>query len=44
LIGPITHVTIPALAIKTGPARARRGGRLIERGAPAFSGSPEQSE
>lgn len=27
LIGPITHVTIPALAIKGGPGHARRGRR-----------------
>lgn len=34
LIGPITHVTIPALAIEKLPAGAHRGGRLAETGRP----------
>jgi uncharacterized membrane protein YczE len=44
LIGPITHVTIPALAIKKTPVRTRRRRRLVQRSAPEFrddAGPPE---
>lgn len=38
LIGPITHVTIPALAIRQVPAPARRRSLGIDPGAPEFRG------
>lgn len=43
LIGPITHVTIPALAVNKLPLRTRRGRRLTERSDPELDGDAGQS-